>query len=90
MKNRLRKYLSIVFIFATILTAFHHHNDLKTHSDCQICIIQSNITDADTPLDVEYLSDITILHEKIITQFVNFYLTNRQNDLHQRAPPKIS
>ena len=85
-----RKYLSIIFIFATLLGVFHHHNDLKQHNDCQICTIQSSIANADTPVDVLYLSNIEIIHESILTKLVNLHSKTTQNFLNARAPPSLS
>ena len=83
----LRKYFSIVFLFAIFLSTTHHHNDLKLHNDCKICILQSNITNADTPPPTSYLVDITIISEQISTYFTLFYNQSFYSTLHSRAPP---
>jgi hypothetical protein len=83
----LKKYLSIVFLLSVFLTSFHHHNDLKPHPNCPICIIQRNITDADTPPDVEYIIDLDNKYEIILKKAISIYSYNYKNSLHQRAPP---
>jgi hypothetical protein len=91
MMNRFfRKYLSIVFVLATLMGVFHHHNDLKQHSDCQICTIQSSISDADTPVETVYLTQLDIFRESIVTELTDLHTTELQNQLHARAPPFFS
>jgi len=69
---------------------FHHHNDLKQHNDCQICSIQSSIADADTPIDIIYLSHLDIKSESIIVKLHNLHSKKTPNFLNARAPPYIS
>ena len=85
-----RKYLSIIFILATLVGVFHHHDDLKQHNDCQICLLQSNIANADTPVDVVYLSQLDIAHEAIVVKLANLHGKRIKNTLNARAPPHIS
>lgn len=35
-------FLISLFIFSIILSATHHHSDLKVHYDCPICVFQIN------------------------------------------------
>ena len=86
----LRKYLSIIFLVATLLGGMHHHNDLKQHSDCKICTIQSSMANADTPVDVVYVSQLDIFHEVIVTQLKNLTTKKVFNPLNARAPPHFS
>jgi len=83
----LKKYLSIVFLLSVFLTSFHHHNDLKSHSNCPICVIQRNVTNADTPPDVEYIVDLDLKYEIVLEKLVSIHNYNYKNSLHQRAPP---
>jgi len=85
-----RKYLSIIFIVATFVAVFHHHDDLKLHSDCQICTIQSNISNIDTPIDVIYLSHVEQYSEKTPDKLFNLHENQEKSTLQARAPPKIS
>jgi len=85
-----RKYFSIVFILAIFMGVFHHHHDLKQHTDCQICTIQTNMANADMPSETLYLSSIDIFYENIITKLINLHTNKQQNQLQARAPPKIS
>jgi len=85
-----RKYLSIIFVIATLVGVFHHHNDLKQHHDCQLCTIQSSIANADMPVDVVYLSQLDIVSEAIVVEFANFHSQKTKNTLNARAPPSIS
>ena len=90
LKRWIRKYFSIVFILATLVGVMHHHDDAQTHSDCQICVIQSNIVDGDVPVYSPYLSDIQIFSEAVITELHTLYIRKNLEKLHSRAPPKIS
>jgi len=85
-----RKYLSIIFLVATLFGSMHHHNDLKQHSDCKICTIQSSMANADTPVDVVYVSQLDIFHEAIVKQLTNLYALKLTNPLNTRAPPHLS
>lgn len=86
----IRKYFSIVFVVATLLTAMHHHNDLKPHSECKICTIQSNIVNADTPVETLYLSELTINSQAIIIKPDIRDNTQLIKSLQARAPPFFS
>jgi len=86
-----KKYLSIVFVLALFVGSFHHHShDDLSHEDCQICTIASNLLIADTPKDVKYLSDITLISESVISKLINLHLNTQANLLHARAPPLFS
>ena len=69
---------------------FHHHNDLKQHPDCKICMLQSSIANADTPVDVVYISQLDIPSESIIVKLTNLHSKKITNFFNARAPPKIS
>jgi len=83
----LKKYFSIIFIVATFMGVFHHHNDLKQHPDCKICQLQSSIADADTPVDVVYISKINIKSEAIVSTPTKVYKHTELQLLYARAPP---
>ncbi len=89
-KRWLKTYFSIIFILSTMLGILHHHDDLKIHNDCQICTIQSNLLSADTPPDVNYLSEIDFVSESTIGNLFNLVTIEKQTYLHARAPPKNS
>ena len=86
----LRKYITLIFITATFMGVFHHHNDGQQHNDCKICMVQSSIANADTPVDVLYLSLVESHFESIITHFTNLHTKRVENSLYARAPPHIS
>lgn len=89
-KNWLKKYFAIVFLFATLLGGMHHHNDLKQHNDCKICVIQSTMLDADTPAIVHYIDEIALYAQTPVTFFANFILDTHTTTLKARAPPQFS
>jgi hypothetical protein len=85
-----KKHLSIIFILATFMGVFHQHNDLKPHNDCQICTIQSNIANADTPVDVVYLHQIDTYSEATTAGLSKLYSSKIYLSRKARAPPQIS
>jgi len=85
-----KKYLSIVFVIATLLSVLHHHNDLKQHSDCQICTVQSNITNADTPIQPLYITQLDLHQESVLGTYFTPYYIKTTSTLHPRAPPFFS
>ncbi len=86
-KYLLKNILSIVVLVATFIGASHHHNDLKSHSDCQICTISASVTNIDTPSDVVYLTSLTIFHEAILSQLPRFTSKHIDSLNNSRAPP---
>ena len=87
-KYLLRNILSIILLVSTLMGAMHHHNDLKSHSDCQICSISSSVTDIDTPSDVVYLTALTLVHEATLSQLPIFTSKHIGSHNNPRAPPK--
>ena len=49
MKKRagLRKFLSLLLLVGTLLGIFHHHNDLKPHPNCSVCVLKHNLAHGD-------------------------------------------
>jgi len=85
-----RKYFSIVFVLATLLSGMHHHNDLKQHNNCQICTLQSSLSHADTPVETLYVQEITFQAQTPIATLSNLVASAAQIALTARAPPSIS
>ena len=85
----LHKYISIIFIIATLIGVFHHHDDFKIHNDCQICTIQSSIADTDTPSQTSYFTQLDILHDNLALKLISLDSKTITSPLHARAPPKI-
>ncbi|MBA1433369.1 MAG: hypothetical protein FAF04_07220 [Epsilonproteobacteria bacterium] len=88
-KKWLKKYFSVVFVFAMLLSSMHHH-ELKQHNDCQICTIQSNLSHADTPVDTLYVSDIILQAQTPVAPLSNLIAAAVQIRLTARTPPFIS
>ena len=86
----LKRYFSITFIVAMFLGTFHYHQDVHQHSDCQVCTIQSNIVDGDTPVETIYFTKLDIHTEAIPSELLYLHINNTTYNLHARAPPKIS
>jgi len=91
MKQKLLvKYISIIFVIATFMGSMHHHNDLKVHSDCQICSISHNVSDIDTPTEVSYFSLLSNVSETILGSLKNLQTEHIELSFHSRAPPLFS
>jgi len=91
MKQKLvAKYISIIFIIATFMGTLHYHNDIQEHNDCQICTIQNDLTNVDTPSDVEYVQSDLIQNKAILTSLKNFQQQKNTFTFSARAPPLFS
>lgn len=53
MMKHITKQICLFFIAlllcSTLLPAFHHHADLREHSDCAICKVAHDLATGDTP-----------------------------------------
>ena len=70
--------------------SMHHHNDMQSHSDCQICTIQNNVTDIDTPSDVNYLVLFSTISEATLSSLENLQTEKKHFTFSARAPPLFS
>ena len=89
-KALISKFISIIFVFATLMASSHHHNDLQSHIDCQICTIENTLSLADTPIDVFYLTELYIINEAIIGFLDDILLQKEHHYFSARAPPLFS
>ncbi len=87
MKKFVSKYVGIVLLLATMMGAFHHHQDAKQHNDCQICIVQSTLFDADTPQKSIYLSQLDNSSTLIVTPLFSLHSNELISNRNSRAPP---
>jgi len=85
-----KRYLSAIFLFGVLLGSMHHHEDLKLHSDCKICIVHSHITNADTPEEPVYITQLNIYTEIIPDQLFSLQQNSISSTLQARAPPSFS
>ena len=85
-----KKYFVIIFVIATFMGVFHHHNDFKQHLDCKIHLLKTNLAAIDTPVEVTYLTQLTVVSDAVITPLFNLHSDSLQTLLYARAPPKIS
>jgi hypothetical protein len=86
----MKKYFTVIFTITILMSAFHHHSDLKVHNDCSICVIQSNFTSADTLTQITYLIDIDTFSFIVVGKLPNLHLKNIDNTSKARAPPNFS
>jgi len=85
-----KKYFVIIFIIATFMGVFHHHNDFKQHLDCKIHLLKTNLAAIDTPVEVAYLTQLSVVSDAVVTPLFNLHSDLNQKSFHSRAPPKIS
>lgn len=87
---KLKLILSIFFLIATTLSAFHELEHI-THDDTSSCVV-FHINDKLTPIDIiDIEKDIELFHfENILqnNQIFNTHVKNKSNP--NRAPPLIS
>jgi len=85
-----KKYFVVIFVVATFMGVFHHHNDFKQHLDCKIHLLKTNLVTIDTPVEVTYLTQLGVVSDAVVTPLFNLHSNSLQKSLHARAPPKIS
>jgi len=92
MKHKLLiNYISIIFVIATFVSSLHHHHgDIQEHNDCQICTVQHNITDIDTPTNVSYLILFSISSEATLNSLKELFVQANNFTFSARAPPSFS
>jgi hypothetical protein len=80
--------LSLVFL-GTLLSSFHYHADGQSSDNCQICILQHNISSADIPHSFSLPSlDFKF---KTLYGYVNAsFIYKLTKDSLSRAPPYFS
>ncbi len=90
MNNKMLKKLILIglFIFSTILSATHHHSDLKPHYDCPVCVFQINETAEEPDFNPVKL---VIPEEKPFEVPINYKNPSKTIAFkaNQRAPPVI-
>ena len=87
---KLRILLSIFFLIATTLSAFHELEHI-THDDTSSCMVY-HVNDKLTPIDIiDIEKDVELFHFENITQHnqvLNPHVKNKSNP--NRAPPITS
>jgi len=89
-KKLIIKYISIIFVIATFVGSLHQHNDFQEHNDCQICTISHNVSDINTPTDINYLTLFTVLSEATLANLPNLQIEKHFFTFSARAPPVFS
>ena len=89
-KALISKFISIIFVFATLMASTHHHDDFKSHADCQICTIETTLSLADTPVDVFYLGELYIINEAVVGFLDDIVIQKEHYNFSARAPPFFS
>ena len=92
MKHKLLiKYIGFIFVIATFMSSLHHHHgDLQEHNDCQVCTVQHNITDIDTPTNISYLTFLFTPSEAALVSFKELHSQKNNFTFGARAPPSLS
>jgi len=85
----IKKYFSVIFITATLISVFHQHGDLKLHTDCQICVLQSSVENVDTPSETAYFTKLDIFQDNLSLTYTNSYYKTFIYSTQTRAPPSI-
>ncbi|WP_297886936.1 hypothetical protein [Sulfurihydrogenibium sp.] len=88
---KLKKFFSLLIglylLFANSLTLTHHHEDHKTHPDCQVCVLQLNQQSED-PNDLTFNFEIKNFEEKHISKPQTYYIKKEiPLSILPRSPP---
>ncbi len=86
----LRRYFIVVYLLATLFGVLHHHDDLKQHTDCKICLIKLTLSYADTPDDAVVLAPVDFLSAPVQGKLSVAVISRIPTSLQARAPPKLS
>jgi hypothetical protein len=79
----------LIFLFLTtvMVTSFHHHADLRDHSDCVTCKAANDLAANDTP-QIFHIPFPQIAEEQFVHAVINIRLASIRILRHSRAPPK--
>ncbi len=78
-----------MFLAATFLAAFHHHDDAGVHEDCPIHILEASIISGDIP-PKSLLEKIEIVYQTPLEAIVPHPDTSVTTTYFGRAPPYFS
>ncbi len=78
-----------MFLVATFLGAFHHHDDTGLHQDCPIHILEASLVSGDIPL-TSLLGKIEIVYQILPEAIVTHTDTSVYFGYFGRAPPYFS
>jgi len=84
-----KKLLASLFLVATFLGAFHHHDDTGLHQDCPIHILEASIASGDIPL-ISLLEKIEVIYQVSQEAIVLHTDTSAYFAYFGRAPPYYS
>jgi hypothetical protein len=84
------RYISIIFAIATLMGSMHHHDDMRTHTDCKVCMVQQNIVDIDTPIEIDYLTLFSRVSESTLVNLQILHIQKVNLAFSARAPPFYS
>ena len=82
----IKKLLASLFLVATFLGAFHHHNDTGVHQDCPIHILEASIVSGDIPL-LSLIEKIDIRYQAPLEAVAIHTDTSVHFGYFGRAPP---
>ena len=84
-----KKLLASLFLVATFLGAFHHHDDTGVHQDCPIHILEASIISGDITLE-SLLEKIDIAYQVPLETIDQHRDTSVNFTYFGRAPPYFS
>jgi len=86
-EKRLRHFfVAWALVFTTLLSAAHHHNDLKKHTDCQICTLSFSLEHQDSVDTPRYVPTLYFSKEIDAAYFLS-YDSQLLFSYRSRAPP---
>ena len=82
----IKKLLASLFLVATFLGAFHHHNDIGVHQDCPIHILEASLVSGDIPL-LSLFEKVDIAYPAPAGSISIYIDTSVNSGYFGRAPP---
>ncbi len=81
--------ISLYLLFANSLTITHHHEDHRTHLDCQVCVLQLNQQSQD-PDDLIFSFETQKFEEEYTPQIKIIYIKKYiPLNILPRSPPLL-
>jgi hypothetical protein len=81
--------LLFLFLATVMVTSFHHHADMRDHSDCATCKVVKGLAANDTP-QIFHTPHPQIVEEQILPEVITIRPTSFRILQLSRAPPEHS
>ena len=86
----MKRYQSVILAFvfiSTLFSSFHYHDDGHTSEDCQVCVLQHNLSSADLNYE-EPLVKVEVSFE-VPLYIASLRSAKTLKSFNSRAPPSF-